>query len=92
MVDLSIVETILVSGIGGLGVRAVVSLLKRLLRLDNLEVKARKIVTLALTLIVCAGATAAYLVPIGFGWGLFAAYTAFVFAASQGWYRATQQT
>jgi len=86
MVDLGIVEAILVSGLGGLGVRAVVSLLKDFLRLNN------KPLTLALTLIVCGVAVAIYLIPIGFAWGLFAAYTAFVFMASQGWYRATHNS
>ena len=80
MVDLGIVEAILVSGLGGLGVRAVVSLLKDFLRLNN------KPLTLALTLIVCGAAVAIYLIPLGFAWGLFAVYTAFVFMASQGWY------
>lgn len=92
MVDLGVVEAILVSGIGGLGVRAVVSLLKELFKLERLNVKLRKIVTLAITLVVCAGAVAIYLVPAGFTLGLFAAYTAFVFAASQGWYRATHNS
>lgn len=89
MIDLAIVETILVSGLGGLGVRAVVSLLKELFKLDTLDVKIRKILTLVLTLVVCGVAVAIYLVPVGFAWGLFAGYTAFVFMASQGWYRAT---
>ena len=61
-------------------------------KLDLLEVKIRKILTLALTLVVCGVAVAIYLVPIGFAWGIFAAYTAFVFMASQGWYRATHNS
>ena len=83
MIDLSVVEIILVSGIGGLGVRAIVSQLKNFLKLNS------QFANLALTFVVCAAATAAYLVPVGWNWGLFAVYTAFVFAASQGWYRAS---
>jgi len=86
MVDLGIVEAILVSGLGGLGVRVVVSMLKDFLRLNN------KLLMLALTLVVCGVAVAIYLIPVGFAWGLFATYTAFVFMASQGWYRATHSS
>ena len=83
--DPTIVEIILVTGIGGVGVRAITAWLKKQLRVKGFA-------AYAVSLLVCAGATAAYLVPTGFTWLAFAMYTAFVFASANGVYRATKKT
>ena len=84
--DINMVEVILVSGIGGVGVRAITGWLKK-----QLNVK-KGFVTYVLSLVACAAATAAYLVPVGWNTTLFVMYTAFVFASANGIYRATKKT
>ena len=81
--DPIIVEAIAVSGIGGLSVRGVMALIKKKVILK------KGLVTLFVSLIVCAVATALYLVPTGFVWTEFAAYTAFVFVSTNFIYRTT---
>jgi hypothetical protein len=83
--DINMVEVILVSGIGGVGVRAITAWLK-----TKLVVKG--FVAYLLSLGVCAAATAAYLVPMGWNTTLFVMYTAFVFASANGIYRATKKS
>ena len=76
--------TILVSGLGGLGVRAVTAMLKNALRV-------KAFLAYLLSLVVCAAATAGYLFIAGWSWLSFAVYTAFVFLAANGWYRASHK-
>jgi len=85
MFDPAVVELILVTGIGGLGVRALTALLKNWL-------KAKGFLAVAISLVVCAAATAVYLVPAGiFSWIDLAGYTAFVFVGANLIYRATKK-
>lgn len=84
--DSLVVEAILVTGIGGVSVRAITGWLKK-----KLAVK-KGFATYLVSLAVCAAATALYLVPTGFVWTQFAMYTAFVFAGANGIYRATKKT
>ena len=82
--DINMVEVILVSGIGGVGVRAITAWLKARLRVKGF-------VAYLLSLVICAAATAMYLVPVGWNTTLFLMYTAFVFASANGIYRATKK-
>ena len=84
MFDPGIVELILVAGIGGVGVRALTAALKNWL-------KVKGFLAVIVSLVVCAAATAVYLIPAGiFSWGNLAGYTAFVFVSANLIYRATK--
>ena len=83
--DINMVEVILVSGIGGVGVRAITGWLKK-------QLVVKGFLAYALSLVICAAATAMYLVPVGWNTTLFVMYTAFVFASANGIYRATKKT
>jgi len=83
-IDFTVIETILVSGIGGLGVRALTAQIKKWLGIKGFWVY-------LVSLGVCAAATAAYLFAAGWNWLAFAIYTAFVFLAANGWYQATKK-
>ncbi len=70
---------IFVTGIGGLSVTALVSIVKRWL-------KAQGIAVIGISIVVSAGCSLAFLIPIGFLWWKFLVYTAVVTLASNGIY------
>ena len=84
--DSIVVEAILVTGIGGVSVRAITGWLKK-----KLAVKKGFMIYLV-SLAVCAVATALYLLPTGFVWAEFAVYTAFVFLGANTAYRVSKRT
>jgi len=84
MFDPGVVELILVTGIGGVGVRVLSAAAKNFL-------KVKGFLALLVSVVICAAATAVYLVGAGsFTWGMLAGYTAFVFLSANFIYRATK--
>jgi len=76
---LSAAELIFITGIGGLSVTALVSVIKR-------WVKAQGLAVIAISVIVSAGAVLAYVIPVGFILWKFLVYTALVALAANGIY------
>ena len=76
---LTAAEAIFLTGIGGLSVTALVSVIKRWL-------KAQGIAVIAISIIVSAGAVLAYVIPVGFILWKFIVYTALVTLAANGIY------
>ena len=72
-------EAIFLAGVGGLTVTALVAVIKRML-------KAEGIATVAISIVVSAGATLTYLIPIGFVLWKFIVYTVIVAFAANGIY------
>lgn len=73
------VEAIFLTGIGGLTVTALVALIKRWLKTEGIG-------TIAISFVVSAGATLAYLIPAGFVLWKFIVYTVLVTLAANGIY------
>jgi len=76
---LSAAELIFITGIGGLSVTALVSVIKRWL-------KAQGIAVIAISIVVSAGAVLTYVIPVGFILWKFIVYTALVALAANGIY------
>lgn len=76
---LTAAEAIFLAGVGGLGVTALVAIIKRWLKADGIG-------TIIISVVVAAGATLAYLIPVGFILWKFLAYTALVSLAANGIY------
>jgi len=72
-------EAIFITGVGGLTVTALVSLIKRWL-------KAQGIAVIAISIVVGAAASLSFLIPLGFIWWKFLVYTALVSLAANGIY------
>lgn len=83
--DFKVAEMILVSGIGGISVRVLTSLIKNAIK------KAKGIWAYLASLAASAAATAAYLIPAGWNWLAFIVYTAMVFVFANGFYRASHK-
>jgi len=76
---LAAAEAIFLTGVGGLSVTALVSVIKRWL-------KAQGIAVIAISILVSAAAVLAYLIPIGWVLWKFLVYTALVTLAANGIY------
>ena len=76
---LTAAEAIFLTGIGGLSVTALVSVIKRWF-------KAQGIAVIAISIIVSAGAVLVYVIPVGFILWKFIVYTALVALAANGIY------
>lgn len=72
-------EAIFITGVGGLSVMALISVIKR-------WIKAQGIAVIFISILVSAGATLAYLIPVGFILWKFLVYTALVALAARGIY------
>lgn len=72
-------EMIFLTGVAGMSVMALVSILKRLL-------KAQGVAVIIISIVVAAGATLTYLIPVGFVLWKFLVYTALVACAANGIY------
>ena len=86
-VDPAIVQIILTAGIGGIGVKALAELLKRML-IGWLPTVSAKLLGYASAALTSAAATAAYFIAAGgFNWGAFLGYTVAVFLLATGLYK-----
>ena len=83
-IDIKIVELILASGVGGIGVRALTAIIKKWLP----AIKGFWI--LLVNFAVCAGATAVYFAGVGWNWAGFITYSLAVFFVGQFSYQATK--
>ena len=82
--DPNVAEIILNFAVGGITLRAIVSLL-------NEWLKTKGILALLLTFTCCGGAVIVYMAFTGFAWMCFLFYTCLVFAGTQVAYRMTHK-
>jgi len=82
--DPSVAELILSFSIGGIGLRALIALLKK-------QLKVKGFLALLLTFACCASAVAIYMAITGWVWMCFLLYACLVFVGTQIAYQATKK-
>ena len=89
-INWAVVEIIIATGVGGVGVKAITELVKRgLVKVFKVTADGmKKVLSYVACAVTSAGATVAYLTSIsGFTWTAFIGYTLAVFALASGLYK-----